>query len=63
MPVFVLNSENNEHQPGDEDPIPEDGNPHPNPNDNHMQHDFWEDVQDLNDVEQANLDEGWVPPI
>lgn len=29
--VFVLNSENNELIPGDEDPIPADGNPHPFP--------------------------------
>jgi hypothetical protein len=29
MPVFVLNSHNNEIIPTDEDPVPDDGNPHP----------------------------------
>lgn len=29
MPVFVLNSHNNEIIPADEDPVPDDGNPHP----------------------------------
>lgn len=24
--------------------------------------DYWENVQDLNDIEQANVDEGWAPP-
>jgi hypothetical protein len=25
--------------------------------------DFWENLQDLDDVEQANIDEGWAPPV
>jgi hypothetical protein len=62
--VFVLNSQNNEHVPGDEDPILGDGSPHPFPGnqpENQNQNDFWGNVQDLDDVEQANMDEGWEP--
>jgi hypothetical protein len=45
--------------PADEDPIPQDGNPHLLPEQQqNLQHDFWENVQDLQDVEQANIDEG-----
>jgi len=38
VPVFVLNSQNNEQIPGDEDPILDDGNPHPFPGDNPNPH-------------------------
>lgn len=31
VPIFILNSSNNEHVPADEDMIPDDGNPHPFP--------------------------------
>lgn len=52
VPVFVLNSQNNDQLPADEDPIPQDGNPHPLPEQQqNLQHDFWENVQDLQDVE------------
>jgi len=62
--VFVLNSQNNEHIPGDEDSVPDDGNPHPFPGAQpENQNDFWENIQDLDDVEQANMDEGWEPPL
>jgi hypothetical protein len=65
VPVFVLNSQNNEPIPGDEDPIPEDGNQHPflGPRPENQHNDYWENVQDLNDIEQANVDEGWEPPL
>lgn len=49
----------------DEDPIPGDGNPHPLPrhqNDNKHQP-FFEDLQDLQDIEQANVDEWEAQPI
>ena len=45
----------------DEDPIPGDGNPHPLPrhqNDN-KHRPFFEDLQDVQDVEQANVDDDW----
>jgi len=46
VPVFVLNSQNNEIIPGDEDPIPDDGNPHPflghHPENQH--HDMFDNV-------------------
>ena len=64
VPVFVLNSQNNENLPADEDPVPDDGNPHPFPGvQPENQDDFWENIQDLNDVEQANVDKGWQPPL
>jgi hypothetical protein len=65
VPVFVLNSQNNEPILGDEDPIPEDGNPHPFPGPQleNQHNDYWENVQDLNDIEHANVDEGWEPPL
>jgi hypothetical protein len=47
-----LNSQNNEVVPGDEDPIPDNGNPHPvpGPQPEHM-NDYWENVQDLDDIQ------------
>jgi hypothetical protein len=65
VPVFVLNSQNNDQLPGDEDPVPEEGNPHPLPGvlPEQQNPDFWENLQDLDDVEQANIDEGWAPPV
>lgn len=62
-PVFVLNSQHNDQMPADEDPVPEDGIPHPMPGHHqNLQHDFWNNVQDLQEVEQANVDEGWQQP-
>jgi len=64
VPVFILNSQNNELIPGDEDPVPDDWNPHPFPGPQpENQNDYWDNVQDLNDIEQANIDEGWAPPL
>lgn len=65
VPVFILNSKNNDHIPEDEDPVPDDGNPHPFPGANLNQHqlDLLENEQDLHDIEQANEIEGWVPPL
>jgi hypothetical protein len=50
--------------PSDEDPVPDDGNPHPFPGPQpENQNDYWDNVQELNDIEQANIDEGWAPPL
>lgn len=47
----------------DEDPVPVDGIPHPPPgHQQNLHHDFWDNVQDLQEVEQANVDEGWQQP-
>jgi hypothetical protein len=68
VPVFVLDSHLNDIEPADEDQIPPNGNPHPdnlhfnaNPGD-HPQGQF-EDVGDLDQVQQENVNHGWeVPP-
>lgn len=65
VPVFVLNSQNNDQLPGDEDPVPEEGNPHPLPGvlPDQQNPNFLDNLQDLDDVEQATIDEGWAPPV
>jgi hypothetical protein len=64
VPVFVLDSNPNDVVPGNEDPIPPNGNPHPVVNqkmdEDHQEH--FEDVGDLQEVQQANLDQGWQIP-
>jgi hypothetical protein len=63
--VYILNSKDNEIIPSDEEPIPDDGNPHHFPG-NHPENqnqDMFDNIQDLNEVQQANEDEGWVPPL
>jgi hypothetical protein len=64
VPVFVLDSNPNDVLPGDEDLIPPNGNPHPGINQqmdvDHQGH--FEDVGDLQDVQQANVDQGWQVP-
>lgn len=68
VPVYVLSSQLNDIDPADEHLIPPNGNPHPEQvqqhdvNHNHMQGIF-EDVGDLNQVQQDNANQGWhVPP-
>jgi hypothetical protein len=70
VPVYVLNSAQNDVMAGDEDPIPGNGNPHPehpqqnedNGNGNQFPGIF-EAVQDLDEVQQVNVDHGWeLPP-
>jgi hypothetical protein len=70
VPVFVLNSVQNDFMAGDEDPIPGNGNPHPehpqqnaaNGNVNQFPGIF-EAVQDLDEVHQENVNQGWeLPP-
>jgi hypothetical protein len=68
VPVFVLDSNPNDVLPGDEDPIPHNGNPHPEVNQQMDEDHPWhfEDVGDLQEVQQANLDRDWQissPPI
>jgi hypothetical protein len=65
VPVFLLNSQNNEVLLGDEEPIPPDGNLHPFPGNhaNEAQQDWFDNVEDLAEVQQANLDEGWEPLV
>jgi hypothetical protein len=64
VPVFVLDSNSNDVLLGDEDPIPHNGNPHPEVN-QQMDEDHpgqFEDVGDLQEVQKANLDQGWQIP-
>jgi hypothetical protein len=75
VPVFVLSSHQNDVIAGDEDPIPANGNPHPEAgqpqnnmdnhhfqeNDNQIQGHF-EDFGDLNEVQQENINQGWEQP-
>jgi hypothetical protein len=70
VPVFVLNSVQNDVMAGDEDPIPGNGNPHPehpqqneaNGNGNQFP-EIFEAVQDLDEVHQENVNQGWeLPP-
>jgi hypothetical protein len=64
VPVFVLDSNPNDVRTGDEDLIPPNGNPHPRIHQqmdvDHQEH--FEDVGDLQEVQQANLDQGWQIP-
>jgi hypothetical protein len=64
VPVIVLDSNPNDALPGDEDPIPLNGNPHPGINQqmdvDHQEH--FEDIGDLQEVQQGNLDQGWQIP-
>jgi hypothetical protein len=71
VPVFVLNSAQNDVMAGDEDPVPGNGNPHPahpqqndgNGNGNQVPG-FFEAVQDLDEVHQENVNQGWeLPPL
>lgn len=64
VPVFVLNSQHNNVDEADEDHIPPNGNPHPEHahfqfanQGNHGQGNF-EDVGDLDEVQQMNEDQG-----
>jgi hypothetical protein len=71
VPVFVLNSSQNDVIARDEDPFPGNGNPHPehpqqnegNGNGNQFPG-FFEAVQDLDEVHQENVNQGWeLPPL
>jgi hypothetical protein len=75
VPVFILSSHQNDVVAGDEDPIPANGNPHPEagqPQNNMDNHPFqeddnqiqghFEDVGDLNEVQQENINQGWEQP-
>jgi hypothetical protein len=67
--VFVLSSNPTDDLPGDEDQIPPNGNPHPvNPHFLHQMNPqgenlgFFEDVGDLDNIQQDNIDHGWEAP-
>jgi hypothetical protein len=65
--VFVLNSQHNDVLAGDEDHIPCNGNPHPeqpptDAADNNHFPGLFEVVQDLNEVQQENVNQGWEQP-
>jgi hypothetical protein len=69
VPVFVLSSNPTDDFPGDEDQIPPNGNPHPvNPHFLHQMNPqgenlgFFEDVGDLDNIQQDNIDQGWEVP-
>ena len=53
------------HAPCNEDPTPSDGNPHPLSGQQDQLHQrqpvFDIILQDLDEVQQANMDEGWEP--
>ena len=62
VPVFVFNSEFNDAQAGDEDRIPVDGNPHPlsgQQDQLHQPQPVFDNLQDLGEMQQANMDECW----
>jgi hypothetical protein len=65
VPVVVLDSNLNDVLPSDEDPIPPNGNPHLDedhqPEDDQPSH--FEDVGDLQGVQQENIDQGWEAPL
>lgn len=66
VPVYVLSSQQNEGIPADEDPVPPDANPHPIngpffPGNQPEGPGFFEDVGDLNEIQQNNIDHGWEP--
>lgn len=66
VPVYVLNSQLNDEQDADEDPIPPDGNPHPvnGPFFPGYQPEFQAGLDDVgvsNEVNQINIDHGWEP--
>lgn len=69
VPVFVLNSHQTDALAADEDQIPPSGNPHP-VNAHFLNEDkqgnqfprFFEDVGDLNEVQQGNIAQGWEMP-
>lgn len=63
VPIFILNSHNNGQIQSDEDIVPQGANPHPLPGEFNQDHqDFSQNVQDIHEVDQANIDEGWVLP-
>jgi hypothetical protein len=55
--VFVLDSALNDVHPADEDPIPPNGNPHPDGEKKIFENQF-EDVGDLQDIQLGNEDQG-----
>jgi len=58
-----LDSNLNHDLPADEELIPVSGNPHPHDNNQHDNFPgHFEDVGDLDQVHQANVDQGWVEP-
>lgn len=75
VPVFVLSSHQNDVWAADEDQIPPNGNPHPinghflNVNQNQNQNQgnpfpgFFENVGDLNNIQQENVNHGWEMPV
>jgi hypothetical protein len=69
VPIFVLNSNPNDVMAGDEDPIPVNGNPHPEHPQQNADEDFgnqflgiFQAVQDLNEIQQENVNHGWEQP-
>jgi hypothetical protein len=70
VPVFVLNSAQNDVMAGDENTILGNGNPHPeHPQQNEVNGNgnqfpgFFEAIQDLDEVHQENVNQGWeLPP-
>jgi hypothetical protein len=67
VPVFVLNNQQNDVLAGDEDPIPGNGNPHPEqpPTNAFVNNHFpglFEAVHDLDEVRQENVNQGWEQP-
>lgn len=70
IPIFVLSNQGNEVWATDEDQIPSHGNPHPlhghqlngNGNQGNQFPGFFEDVGDLEQVQQENMMHGWEMP-
>jgi hypothetical protein len=67
--VFVLDSHPIDILPADEDPIPANGNPHPEvpmqvgEEENVDLPRHFEDVGDLEEIQQNNIDQGWEAPF
>jgi hypothetical protein len=67
VPIFVLNNQQNDILPGDENQIPPNGNPHLENGQFNLNYvdpllGFFEDVGDVQEVQQENENQDWEMP-